>query len=272
MRLNEIERYVEEDLGPNPLSCDIVPSQYAVGSIRSSEDGVVCGVAEARSIFEYFGVQLSKSLSEGSTFRSGDEIMRVRGSAQSILKAERLALNFLSRMSGIATLTSRFVEKAPNVRIAATRKTTPGFRKYEKKAVAVAGGDPHRYNLSDTIMVKDNHIAIMGLENAIKAAKSAASFTQKIEVEVESPYKALHAAELGANIIMLDNMDLVRVREAVELLDSKNLREKVLVEASGGITLDNVEEYATTGVDIISLGVLTRDAPWLDLSLEIREN
>lgn len=270
MYLEEIERFVEEDLGPDPVSVTIVPLHRVVGVIRASEEGIICGVTEARATFEYFEVEVLKSLEAGSDVRGGDEVMRVAGPARGILAAERLALNFLGRMSGIATLTNQIVKKAPGVRVAATRKTTPGFRRFEKKAVIVGGGDPHRYTLSDAVMIKDNHIAIMGLEGAIEAARSA-SFTQKIEVEVESPEDAVHAAELGADIVMLDNMPPNRIRETIALLESKNLRKGLLIEASGGITLENASDYASTGVDVISLGALTRDARWLDLSLEVQK-
>jgi nicotinate-nucleotide pyrophosphorylase (carboxylating) len=153
-------------------------------------------------------------------------------------------------------------------RVACTRKTTPGIRKFEKLAVAAGGGDPHRFNLSDSVMIKDNHVKLMGIEAAIKAAKKA-SFTRKIEVEVESTKDAVLAAELGADIIMLDNMPPEVVLETLEILKEKGLRDSVIVEASGGISQENLEGYAKTGVDVISMGSLIHKSRWIDISLEI---
>jgi nicotinate-nucleotide pyrophosphorylase (carboxylating) len=185
-----------------------------------------------------------------------------------MMRGERLALNFIGRMSGIATLTARCVLMAPGVRIAATRKTTPGFRKFEKKAVKLGGGDTHRYDLSSAVMIKDNQIRIMGLENAIAEAKKAASFTKKIEVEVESLEDAEKAASAGADIIMFDNMKPATIKKGVKAV--KAIDRHILLEASGGINLSNLSEYAKTGVDVISLGALTRDAHWLDYSMDIQ--
>jgi len=172
-------------------------------------------------------------------------------------------------MSGIATLTRQYVEKAAGPRIACTRKTTPGFRKFEKKAVIAGGGDPHRFNLSDAIMIKDNHIEVIGLEKAIIAAKKAASFTRKIEVEVETVADAVRAAQMGVDIIMFDNMNANEIIKAVKSLKEKMLRDTIILEASGGITIENVDKYGVTGVDVISIGALTHSSNWLDISLRI---
>ena len=197
----------------------------------------------------------------------------MRGNARGILQAERLALNFLARMSGISTLTRECVLRAAaagrQVRVAATRKTTPGFRRYEKRAVSLGGGDPHRFNLSDAVLIKDNHIKLLGLEECLRKARAQASFTKKIEVEVESIEDMLRAAEMGADIIMFDNMPPAQITAGVAILEQKGLRSRVILEASGGITPQNISTYAGTGVDVISLGALTRDARWIDLSLEI---
>lgn len=155
------------------------------------------------------------------------------------------------------------------MRIAATRKTTPGFRVFEKKAVFLGGGDTHRFNLSDAVLIKDNHIKILGLEECLRRARERASFTKKIEVEIESLDDMIKAAEGGADIIMFDNMAPEKIARGVELLEETGLRNSVLLEASGGITPDNIREYAASGVDVISLGALTRNARWIDLSLEI---
>jgi len=186
------------------------------------------------------------------------------------LQSERLALNFLARMSGISTLTHRCVlAGGGRVRIAATRKTTPGFRAYEKKAVFLGGGDTHRFNLSDAVLIKDNHIRICGLEECLRTACMRASFTKKIEVEVESLEEMLAAAQGGADIIMFDNMPPKKIAEGVRLLSEKGLRKGIILEASGGISLESIPDYAGCGVDVLSLGELTRNARWIDLSLEI---
>ncbi|HUL62331.1 MAG TPA: carboxylating nicotinate-nucleotide diphosphorylase [Methanocella sp.] len=263
----ELERFVEEDLGADDDSNGIVPPVGARAKIVCKEDGVLAGLEEACEVFGYFCVDTANLRDDGQPVRKGEVIMELSGAADDILRAERLALNFLGRMSGIATLTARCLERAGGVRVAATRKTTPGFRAFEKKAVKLGGGDTHRYDLSSAVMIKDNHIAIMGLEGAIAAAKRAASFTKKIEVEVESVEDAVKAAKLGVDIVMFDNMKPARIAEGVKKVRKVNA--KIIVEASGGIDLSNIKEYAKTGVDVVSLGALTRNAKWLDFSLDM---
>lgn len=275
MLLAELERFIEEDTGYNDVSCTIVPDCKAQAEVVSKEDGIIAGLAEATQIFEYFEVLAVTDLADGSAVKKDDIVFNLEGGARSILRAERLTLNFLGRMSGIATMTHSYVEKANSartnvVRIASTRKTTPGFRKFEKRAVIAGGGDPHRFNLSDAVMIKDNHIAVLGLERAIKAAKSTASFTQKIEVEVEDVNSAVRAAELGVDIIMFDNMDADEIAGCIRTLKEKGLRQGVILEASGGITLENVAGYARAGIDVISTGALTHSSRWLDISLKIK--
>jgi nicotinate-nucleotide pyrophosphorylase (carboxylating) len=201
-------------------------------------------------------------------------VLKIWGSARGILQAERLVLNFLGRMSGIATLTRECVRRAATVsrvKIACTRKTTPGFRLAEKRAVFLGGGDPHRFNLSGAVLIKDNHIRLLGLEECLRRARGRASFTKKIEVEVEGLEDMAKAAELGVEIIMFDNMQPGEIERGVEILKEMGLRDRVILEASGGITLENLEAYASTGVDVISMGALTRDAPWMDLSLDMEK-
>jgi nicotinate-nucleotide pyrophosphorylase (carboxylating) len=159
------------------------------------------------------------------------------------------------------------VQAAGGVTIAASRKTTPGFRLYEKKAVAIGGGDPHRYTLSESYLFKDNHLQVISMEEALQ---KKAFFTKKVEVEVESVDQCVKAARLGADIIMLDNMGVDEITAAINKLKELGLRDNVLLEASGGIKPENVEEYAATGVDVLSLGYLTHSSPWLDFSLELR--
>lgn len=273
MQRLELERFISEDLGEWDDSSAIVPEVEAWAAIIAKESCIISGLSEASEILRYFGLTPQPLYDEGECVPSGAVVMDVRGCARRILQAERLVLNFMARMSGISTLTRECVRRAEccsrGVRIACTRKTTPGFRVYEKRAVFLGGGDPHRFNLSDAVLIKDNHINILGLEECVRIAKGRASFTKKIEVEVEGIGDMLRAAELGVDIIMFDNMEPSEIRRGVEVLQEKGLRAHLILEASGGITPENIEEYASTGVDVISMGALTRDARWIDLSLEM---
>lgn len=271
MLITEIERFIDEDVGHNDISCTVVPDKMIDAVIFTKEDCTLAGVDEAKAIFAYFNIESQTDYSNGDELKADDIIFTLKANAASVLRAERLALNFLGHLSGIATLTRscvRVVESYSKTRVACTRKTTPGIRKFEKMAVVAGGGDPHRFNLSDSIMIKDNHIKLMGLEAAIRAA-GRASFTQKIEVEVESTSDAVLAAKMGVDIIMLDNMDPAGIIRTVGTLKHEGLRESVIIEASGGIVPDNISEYAKTGVDIISMGSLIHKADWIDMSLEI---
>jgi nicotinate-nucleotide pyrophosphorylase (carboxylating) len=268
LNAKELDAYLEEDLGDDDDSNGIVPAVEAFGSIICKEDGVIAGLEEAGELFSHLGLAVGTTFVDGQKVKKGDVVLEVRGSARDMMRGERLALNFVGRMSGIATLTAKCVAMAPGVRIAATRKTTPGFRKFEKRAVKLAGGDTHRYDLSSAVMIKDNQIRIMGLENAIREAKKTASFTKKIEIEVESLEDAEKAARAGADIIMFDNMRPDMIVKGVRKV--RAIDKHILLEASGGINLSNLAEYARTGVDVISLGALTRDARWLDVSMDIQ--
>lgn len=272
MLIKELESFIEEDLGYDDVSCTIVPDRPAEAVIFTKEDCVVAGIKEAGSIFCYLGIEAETTRKDGDRLKEGDIIFGLKGGTVSILRAERLILNFLGHLSGIATLTRACMDivrkHSETTRVACTRKTTPGIRKFEKLAVAAGGGDPHRFNLSDSVMIKDNHVKLMGIEAAIEAAKKT-GFTRKIEVEVESADDAVLAAKLGADIIMLDNMQPEAVRETLEILKEKGLRDSVIVEASGGISQANLEGYAKTGVDVISMGSLIHKSRWIDISLEI---
>ena len=271
MLIREIEQFIDEDLGYNDISCTVVPAGTVDATIFTKEDCTLAGLDVAEAFFDYFKISANTAYSNGDDIHAGDVIFTLSGSTVSILRAERLVLNFLGHLIGIATLTRSCVNKVKplsQVRIACTRKTTPGIRKFEKMAVVAGGGDAHRFNLSDSIMLKDNHIKMMGIEAAIESAKKMASFTQKIEVEVESTDDAVLAASMGIDIIMLDNMTPGEVINTVETLKRKELRDSVIIEASGGIDLDNVVEYAKTGVDVISMGSLIHKSNWIDVSLE----
>ncbi|MCK4476613.1 MAG: carboxylating nicotinate-nucleotide diphosphorylase [Methanophagales archaeon] len=272
MLLKEIENFLEEDVGHEDYE-EIVPYTDCKAEITVKEEGVLAGLEEVKQIFDYLSVQYSSEFEDGDGIKSGDTILTARGAGAKILKAERLVLNFLGRMSGVATLTDKFVNEArkvnKHIKVAGTRKTTPGFRKYEKKAIAIGGGDPHRFGLYEAVIIKDNYIKLMGLENAIKKAKEKASFTRKIEVEVESIADALRAAELKVDIIMLDNMTAEEVKECVRLLNERRLHDGLILEASGGINMENIKEFASTGVDVVSIGMITHAAKWVGFSMDV---
>jgi nicotinate-nucleotide pyrophosphorylase (carboxylating) len=272
----KLKQLLAEDIGLGDVtSAAVVPSGLtAEAAVTAKEAGTAAGVEEAVVLAESLGLNVKVEVADGDEFRKGQLIMKLSGDARTILSVERTLLNLISRMSGIATTTKGLTEKLRKAhvkaKIAATRKTAPGLLYFDKKAVLIGGGDPHRLNLSDMILVKDNHIAVAGsIENAVKSAKQNASFSKKIEVEVARVTDVLKAAEAGADIIMLDNFSPKQIKAAVELLKKAGFFGKILLEASGGITADNLLDYAATQVDIISMGELTHSVKALDVSLEV---
>ncbi len=272
----ELEAFLAEDVGLGDITTEavITPGVRAEAEILVKASGILAGVSEASQIFTMLNCKVDLLKRDGDRIKKGERILRIGGPASSILRGERVALNLLMRMSGIATLTSQFVEVIrkvnPRVRISCTRKTAPGLRLLDKKAVQIGGGDTHRLRLDDCILIKDNHLRIIGsIEKAVRRARQKASFTKKVEVEVSSLVDAVRAVQAGADIIMLDNLSAQEVRKIVQSLRARKLREKVTIEASGGIKLDNVAKYAVTGVDVLSVGALTHSAKALDVSLEI---
>ena len=270
MKVSEIERFLSEDIGDFDLFHEFLPDTVAKANIVAKEDGVIAGLEEAMQILHYCGISASRRRDDGDTILEGDIVLELGGSTRAILQSERVVLNFLGRMSGIATLTRRCVEivAGNDVKVACTRKTTPGFRRFEKKAVAIGGGDPHRFSLTDAVMVKDNHIKMYGMELAYKCARDT-GFTKIVEIEVGGTNDAVRAAQLGADVIMFDNMGVGAITEAISALDRLGLCDYVMLEASGGITADNLAIYAETGVDVISIGALTHSAQWLNFSLGV---
>ncbi len=271
-----LRQMVYEDIGFEDITTNaLIPEDLeAHGIIISKENGIIAGINEARDIFEDFGLETILNKYEGDNIRINDVIMEIKGNARCILTLERTALNLLMRMSGIATLTSRTVELIGEVNediiLASTRKVTPGLQLFEKKAVKIGGGDTHRFKLDDCVLIKDNHIELVGNVNeAVKRAKKNVSFTKKIEIEVENLEDAVTAIKTGADIILLDNMSPDTIKKVLSSLKEVKLRNKVLIEVSGGIKPQNIVEYAKTGADIISAGYLTHSAKALDLSLEI---
>jgi len=272
----KFRKFVEEDVGQGDISTLLtVPSGTIVeAKVLVKEPGVIAGIEEAMIFLESFGLQVNPLVSDGSKMKQKTVILKIVGDARTLLSIERTLLNLLSRMSGIATATSRLVEKVRKAgyktRVACTRKVAPGLSYFDKKAVMIGGGDTHRLHLDDMILVKDNHLAVIGdIRPAVKKVRKAVSFSKKVEVEVSTVKDALKAVETGVDIVMLDNFTPKQVKKAIGLLENKGLRDKVLVESSGGITEKNLLEFAAAGVDIISLGEITDSAKALDMSLEI---
>ncbi|HID90415.1 TPA: carboxylating nicotinate-nucleotide diphosphorylase [Candidatus Bathyarchaeota archaeon] len=271
-------RFLREDVGMGDITTEgVVPTGTRVrAQIIPREPAVVAGVSEVKALLEVLGINVVRSVGDGEEVRPGSVVMELEGEGRTILAAERTALNILMRMSGIATAVRELVRKVEGagfrVRIAATRKTAPGLRYFDKRAVALGGGDTHRLRLDDAVLIKDNHIVIAGgVREAIKRARVITSFAKKVEVEVRTPEEALSAAESGADIVMLDNMTPERVEESIKVLERHGLRDKVLVEVSGGITKDNILTYAKRRPDIISLGSLTHSVQAIDMSLKVVE-
>jgi nicotinate-nucleotide pyrophosphorylase (carboxylating) len=265
--------FIREDAPFGDVTSDsIIPDCDCTARISIEQPAVVAGLEEASALFRYFDVAVDQAVPDGTPVHRGDTLLCLQGPAKPILLVERTALNIIGRMSGIATATRRFVGSVqavnPACRVAATRKTCPGMRELDKKAVVLGGGDPHRMNLSDGILIKDNHLALVSLDEAIANAQSRAPH-RDIEAEVESADDAVRAAEAGCDIIMFDNMTLQQVKESLEALIRHGAREQVTIEISGGIDEDNVVQYAALGVDMISIGALTHSVKNIPVHLEI---
>ena len=269
--MSRINDYLDEDVGFGDITSDILlGEEMGSARIKAGEDCVLAGLDEAIEVFNELGVTTYPMTRDGEKVSKGEDVLVLEGSLKKILLGERLALNFLMRMSGIATATSNVLRECrrsnPSVKVAATRKTTPGFRYYEKKAVVQGGGDPHRYRLDDAILIKDNHLRVVGsVSQAISKAKNV-SFSKKIEVEVESMEQAVEAAKAGADIIMLDNMRPEQVE--IAYLAIKRLNDRCLVEVSGGLSPETAPKVAKHA-DIISLGWITHSARAVQFNLEV---
>lgn len=270
-----IDRALAEDLGKGDVTTEaLIPGdKQGTGFIIAKKEGTLAGTGAAKQVFHRVDPDLKVEifLEDGVRVKPGAKVARISGRITSILKAERVALNFLQRLSGIASETDRYVEavKGLPVRIMDTRKTTPGLRLLEKHAVRAGGGENHRMSLGDAILIKDNHLAALrsqglNIKEIVTKARQNSPHGLAIEVEVGMVSEALEAVKAGVDVVMLDNMSLEEMREAV-----KSIGGRALVEASGGITLDNVRAVAETGVDYISIGALTHSARALDISLEL---
>jgi nicotinate-nucleotide pyrophosphorylase (carboxylating) len=272
----KLRNMLAEDIGEGDITTALIVPAGATGEaeVRFKEPGIAAGIEESTVFLESLGLKIQVSFRDGEEIEADEVIMKISGDARTILSVERTLLNLLSRMSGIATATRQLVKKILKAklktRIACTRKTAPGLLYFDKKAVLLGGGDTHRLHLDDMILIKGNHIAMVGsLQDAVRSAKERASFSKKIEVEVTSAVAAVKAAEAGADIIMLDNFSPQQVEEAIGVLEKAGFLGRVLVEASGGITAENVLSYASRKVDIVSLGEITESPRALDINLKV---
>lgn len=264
-----VKRALNEDLQYGDITTESVVLDHKIAKVDiiAKEKGIIAGTEVFKMVFKILGdVEVNFSVNDGEEVEEGQHFGEVFGDAKKILMGERVALNYMQRMCGIATLTREFVERleGTKVKLLDTRKTTPNMRIFDKYAVKVGGGTNHRFGLNDGVMIKDNHIeAAGGIKNAVSLARKNSPFVRKIEVEVESIDQLKEALEAKADIIMLDNMDIKTLKEAVKLIDNR-----VEVEASGNVTLDNIREIAKTGVDFISTGAVTHSFKVLDISMK----
>jgi nicotinate-nucleotide pyrophosphorylase (carboxylating) len=268
-----IKLVINEDIGRGDITTSLVENSGGNGNavIKAKEDLVLCGVDLAAYIFKFIddSLKVKVDIQDGAKISAGTVIMSVSGNSGSILKAERTVLNFLQRLSGITTLTSKYVnevDKKSKTKITDTRKTTPGWRTLEKYAVRTGGGSNHRFGLDDGIMIKDNHIAMAGsIEKAVRSVRAKAHHLLKIEVETSNLSEVKEALKSGADVIMLDNMSVDMMSKAIELINKK-----AVVEISGGVTLERIKALSKLGADFISVGAITHSAVAKDINLTLK--
>ena len=267
----ELLRFISEDIQGGDITSVLLPKKKIKAKIISRQEGVLAGVKFAGDIFRLKGCSVKIIKKDGAKLKSNQIILQISGNAGTVLSCERTALNLLSRMSGIATQTNFLVSKIRKIntktKLYSTRKTAPGLRFFDKEAIMIGGGHKHRMSLNDMVMIKDNHLLVTNsMEGIIKNARKR---HKHVEVEVENQRDAVLAANSGATIAMLDNFSPVQIKKTITELQKKKLRNKVKLEASGGINSKNITAYAKTGVDMISVGSITNSVKGLDLSLEV---
>jgi len=267
----ELLRFISEDIQSGDITSVLLPKKKIKAKIISRQEGVLAGVKFAGDIFRLKGCNVKIIKKDGAKLKSNQIILQISGNAGTVLSCERTALNLLSRMSGISTQTNFLVSKIRKInrktKLYSTRKTAPGLRFFDKEAIMIGGGHKHRMSLNDMVMIKDNHLLVTNsMEDIIKNARKR---HKHVEVEVENQRDAILAANSGATIAMLDNFSPVQIKKTITELQKKKLRNKVKLEASGGINSKNITAYAKTGVDMISVGSITNSVKGLDLSLEV---
>lgn len=273
-----LANFLNEDIGTGDITSNALIDEHieATAKIICKNEGdvIASGLSEAETIFDICDCNTTMLVTDGYTIKKGTTVMVVRGPAKSILKAERTALNLIMRMSGISTKTFQFVSKLGQfskfVRVSSTRKTAPGLRYFDKKSVVLGGGISHRFRLDQLVLIKDNHIAVVGsVGKAIQLVRSKYGPNVKIECEVSDYPGIIDAIKSGSNIVMLDNFTPDLVRSSLEKIRNLGLRNKIVIEVSGGITLDNICEYASSLPDVISIGSITHSSQSIDYSLEL---
>ena len=279
IRVEEIlKKFLEEDCYFNDISSEVIHEDHTISAkIISKSSGYISGLEEINLLFNLLNIKVKLYKKDGERINLGDIIVTLEGNIRNILLGERLALNLLTHMSSITTTTKKFLniinESGKNIILACTRKTLPGLRIFQKKAVKIGGGDTHRFSLDDMILLKDTHLKYYNgnIEKLLKVVKEKASFTKKIEIEIEKVEDIVPAVKNGADIIMCDNMTPENVRKSIELLDQSNLRKNknILIEVSGGITLDNIQKYIDVNPDIISTSDIT-SFPLIKVDLSLR--
>lgn len=269
-----ITEIMREDIGVRDITtAALIPKNTELrAEIVAGQEGICAGVEEAAYILKYNKLTVKEIMKEGTQMKEGDVLLEVSGNSRRLFEAERTALNIIQRMSGIATMTNNAAKIAgkinPKVKITCTRKTVLGY--LDKKSVDIGGGDPERWRLDDEILIKRNHLRVVGsVEECLARAKAHASFTKKVCIEVKKAEDALEAAKDGADIVMFDNMPHAEIERALKMLKDNGVREKVIVEVAGGITLDNIKEYAKYDVDYICMGCLTHSVKAMDVSLRL---
>ncbi len=268
----DIKSWLKEDLPYWDVTTSLLPEKNAEGKIFTKQEGVIAGLLIVQRIFEYTGANFTPLVKEGATVEKKTPVATVKGKFHSILQAERVSLNILGRLSGIATQTSNMIKIAKegnlDIRICGTRKVIPGLGKYDKYAITVGGGDTHRFNLSDMVLLKENHLkAFESITSVIEKAKEKTSFSKKIEIEVQNEKQAIEASKAGADIIMLDNFTPEQVKHIIPKI--REFNETTLIELSGNITLENLREYSIIGVNLISSGSLTHSVKNFDFTMLI---
>jgi len=270
-------RFLREDIGQGDLTSEYIVDEDSKSSssiICKSEVAVVAGLEEVRTIFDICNCKSNALVKDGDIVKNGRKVMKIKGNTRSILKAERTALNLIMRMSGIATDTKKFVDivrtVSNDIKITGTRKTAPGLRFFDKKSIVLGGGYAHRNSLDEMILIKDNHHAVTSsIRRSILKAKLKAGKNIMIECEVSDMKSSVEAIKSGADIIMLDNFSPQEAQKTISYLKRSGLREKILVEISGGVNISNIKDYATTLPDMISVGSLTHSSQSIDFSMEI---
>jgi len=272
---DKLKHFINEDCRFKDVSSDFIPKRaQSSAKIIAKSEGYISGLEELNIIYQMLKIGAIFKKEDGDAFKPGEIIVEINGNTRQILLGERVGLNLVMHMSGITTTTKFFVNKIKEtgkiVRIAGTRKTSPGLRIFDKKAIEIGGGETHRFSLDDMILLKDTHLRYYKgkIPKLLEDVKKRASFSKKIEIEIENVKDIVVAAENGADIVMCDNMTPEQVKEAIQLLKDNNLREKVLIEVSGGITIDNLIDYCQAEPDIISTSELTQNPiEKVDLSL-----